>query len=35
MIKTTYTITIDERTKEGKSLVRYLRDLGVIWNPMM
>ena len=29
----TYTITVDERTREGKSLVRYLRDLGVIVEP--
>ena len=29
----TYTITIDERTKDGKSLVRYLRELGVIMDP--
>ncbi|MBR3303567.1 MAG: hypothetical protein IKI67_05235 [Bacteroidales bacterium] len=26
----TYTITINERTKAGKSLVEYLRNLGVI-----
>lgn len=25
-----YTVTIDERTKAGKSLVSYLRSLGVI-----
>ena len=29
----TYTVTINERTKEGKSLVRYLRNLGVIDEP--
>ena len=29
----TYTITVDERTREGKSLVRYLRGLGVIVEP--
>ena len=26
----TYTITVNERTKAGKSLVTYLRSLGVI-----
>ena len=26
----TYTITINERTREGKSLVNYLKSLGVI-----
>ena len=26
----TYTITINERTREGKSLVKYLKSLGVI-----
>ena len=29
----TYTITIDERTKAGKSLVGYLRSLGIINEP--
>ena len=29
----TYTITVNERTKAGKSLVGYLRDLGVIDEP--
>ncbi len=29
----TYTITINERTKAGKSLVEYLRNLGVIEVP--
>ena len=29
----TYTITVNERTKAGKSLVNYLRDLGVIDEP--
>ncbi len=29
----TYTIHINERTKAGKELVRYLRDLGVIEEP--
>lgn len=29
----TYTITINERTKAGKSLVGYLRSLGVIDEP--
>ena len=29
----TYTITVNERTKAGKSLVSYLRDLGVIDEP--
>lgn len=26
----TYTITVNEKTKEGKSLVKYLKSLGVI-----
>lgn len=26
----TYTVTINERTKAGKSLVKYLRNLGVL-----
>ena len=26
----TYTITVNERTREGKSLVNYLKSLGVI-----
>ena len=29
----TYTITVNERTKAGKSLVNYLRNLGVIDEP--
>lgn len=29
----TYTITVNERTKAGKSLVAYLRSLGVIEEP--
>lgn len=29
----TYTVTINERTKAGKSLVGYLRSLGVINEP--
>ena len=29
----TYTVTINERTKAGKSLVSYLRSLGVIDEP--
>ena len=29
----TYTITVNERTKAGKSLVKYLRNLGVIDEP--
>lgn len=29
----TYTITVNERTKAGKSLVDYLRNLGVIDEP--
>ena len=29
----TYTITVNERTKAGKILVNYLRDLGVIDEP--
>jgi hypothetical protein len=29
----TYTVTINERTKAGKSLVSYLRSLGVIKEP--
>lgn len=29
----TYTITVNERTKAGKSLVGYLRSLGVIDEP--
>ena len=29
----TYTVTINERTKAGKSLVCYLRSLGVIDEP--
>ena len=29
----TYTITINERTKEGKGLVNYLKTLGVIEVP--
>ena len=29
----TYTITINERTKAGRSLVGYLRSLGVINEP--
>jgi len=29
----TYTITINERTKAGRSLVDYLRNLGVIDEP--
>ena len=29
----TYTVTINERTKAGKSLVGYLRSLGVIDEP--
>ena len=29
----TYTITVNERTKAGKSLVGYLRSLGVIKEP--
>lgn len=29
----TYTITVNERTKAGKSLVTYLRSLGVIDEP--
>ena len=29
----TYTITVNERTKEGKSLVNYLKSLGVIEEP--
>lgn len=28
-----YTVTIDERTKAGKSLVNYLRSLGVLEEP--
>lgn len=27
---TTYTITIDEKTKSGKSLIAYLRSLGIV-----
>ena len=30
---TTYTIRVNERTKAGRILVRYLRDLGVIDEP--
>ena len=26
----TYTITVNEKTREGKSLVKYLKSLGVI-----
>ena len=29
----TYTITVNERTKEGKGLVNYLKTLGVIEVP--
>ncbi len=29
----TYTVTIDERTKAGKSLIGYLRSLGVLDEP--
>lgn len=29
----TYTITVNERTKEGRDLVRYLKTLGVIEIP--
>lgn len=29
----TYTITVNERTKAGKSLINYLRNLGVIEEP--
>ncbi len=29
----TYTITVNERTKSGRSLVSYLRSLGVIDEP--
>ena len=29
----TYTITVNERTKEGRGLVRYLKTLGVIEIP--
>ena len=29
----TYTITVNERTKEGKSLVNSLKSLGVIDGP--
>ena len=29
----TYTITVNERTKAGKSLVNYLKSLGVIDGP--
>ena len=29
----TYTIRVNERTKAGRGLVRYLRDLGVIEEP--
>ena len=29
----TYTVTINERTKAGKSLISYLRSLGVIDEP--
>ena len=29
----TYTITVNERTKAGKSLIGYLRSLGVIDEP--
>ena len=29
----TYTITVNERTRAGKSLVNYLRSLGVIDEP--
>ena len=29
----TYTITVNERAKAGKSLVNYLRNLGVIDEP--
>ena len=29
----TYTITVNERTKEGRGLVRYLKALGVIEIP--
>ena len=29
----TYTITVNERTKEGRGLVRYLKTLGVIEVP--
>ncbi len=29
----TYTITVNERTKEGKGLVNYLKTLGVIEIP--
>ena len=29
----TYTIQINERTKEGRGLVNYLRELGVIKTP--
>ena len=30
---TTYTITIDEKTKSGKSLIAYLRSLGIVQEP--
>ena len=29
----TYTIRVNEKTKAGRGLVRYLRDLGVIEEP--
>ena len=29
----TYTMTVNERTKAGKSLIGYLRNLGVIEEP--
>ena len=29
----TYTITVNEKTKQGKSLITYLRSLGVIKEP--
>lgn len=33
MVMATYTIQVNERTKAGKVLVKYLRDLGVIEEP--
>ncbi|MBQ7773763.1 MAG: hypothetical protein IJ383_06830 [Bacteroidales bacterium] len=30
---TTFTITINEKTKAGKSLIAYLRSLGVVQEP--
>ena len=30
---TTDTITIDEKTKSGKSLIAYLRSLGIVQEP--